>query len=256
MRPAVIRWLSSLPHNIQSFVEPFAGGASVSLAVAQLDLSENIVLSEIDEELAAFWETVFSDSSLNLSVKISEFLVLRADVRRLLRDPAVDKVDAAFKCLVRNRLQHGGVLAPGAALLKSGESNRGLASRWYPETLIRRIKALQELRPKIQFIHGDAFKVIEQYSCREDAVFFVDPPYTINGNGPGKRLYRHSDVEVSTVFSCLRRAKGSFLLCYHNTAEIRELIAENCFSWVEVEMQSKHHVKRRELLISNRGNLF
>src|SRR5687768_16951922 len=117
LRPTVIRWISSLPGKPNYFIEPFAGGASVSLAVAQLNLSDKIILSEIDSELAAFWATVFSDSSLKLTKKISDLLILRADISRLLRAPGTDEVDIAFKCLVKNRMQHGGVLAPGAALL-------------------------------------------------------------------------------------------------------------------------------------------
>src|SRR5439155_26270 len=48
-------------------------------------------------------------------------------------------IERALNILIRNRLSHGGIIAPGAGLLCEGEAGRGMLSRWYPETLSRRI---------------------------------------------------------------------------------------------------------------------
>jgi len=44
---------------------------------------------------------------------------------------------------VKNRVNRGGILAPGAGMIKQGEKGKGLKSRWYPETLKRRILLLK-----------------------------------------------------------------------------------------------------------------
>ena len=41
------------------FIEPFAGGASISLFMLQNGLADKIVLIEKDSLLASFWKTVF-----------------------------------------------------------------------------------------------------------------------------------------------------------------------------------------------------
>ena len=66
-------------------------------------------------------------------------------------------------------------------LVKSGENGRGLTSRWYAETLAKRIETIRGFRHKITFEHGDALEAIQQHT---GATMFVDPPYTA---GSGKR---------------------------------------------------------------------
>ena len=56
-------------NNIRSelFIEPFAGGASISLFMLQNDLTEKIALIEKDPLLASFWKVVFFDSDWLIS---------------------------------------------------------------------------------------------------------------------------------------------------------------------------------------------
>src|SRR3989337_2298065 len=84
----------------------------------------------------------------------------------------------AFKTLLRNRTSHGGILAPGAGLIKYGEQGKGINSRWYPQTLAHRIRNIGRINDRIEFIHGDGIAVIRKYVERPDVVFFIDPPYT------------------------------------------------------------------------------
>ena len=46
--------------------------------------------------------------------------------------------------------------------MKNGENNVGVGSRWYPETLARRIAAIDAAKHKIEFLHKDAFDVITE----------------------------------------------------------------------------------------------
>ena len=65
-------------------------------------------------------------------------------------------------------------MAEGAGLVKTGENGRGLNSRWYPETLARRIQEIAGVRERFSFIEGDAFDVIRRYADDETAAFFVN----------------------------------------------------------------------------------
>jgi len=250
LREAVLRWLRSLPQPRELFVEPFAGGASVGLAVANAQIVERIILAELDPEVATLWKVIFSGAWRKLTDRIDSFMVLRADVRRLLASQSTDTIETAFRCLLRNRLQHGGVMAPGANLLKNGEANRGLSSRWYPATLIDRISKLQSLRPMVEVIEGDGLALLTRFAEDANAVFFVDPPYQTNGIGPGRRLYRYADIDQKAVFSRLADVRGDFLLCYHDCSEIRALIRSYGFRFRSVVMRNTHHENRRELIIS------
>jgi DNA adenine methylase len=51
----------------------------------------------------------------------------------------------AFATIIKNRVNRGGILANGASFIKNGENGKGITSRWYPETLRRRILAIAQV---------------------------------------------------------------------------------------------------------------
>src|SRR6266700_249602 len=70
LRGAIINWMSQLGFRPTHFVEPFAGGASVGLAVAELDLADHVTLAEIDPEVAAIWKVTLNGSAHALAARI------------------------------------------------------------------------------------------------------------------------------------------------------------------------------------------
>src|SRR5262249_3692815 len=70
LRPTMIRWLKSLPFRPRLFIEPFAGGASVGLAVAELDLADQVILIERDPSVAAVWKVALGSNCADLRHRI------------------------------------------------------------------------------------------------------------------------------------------------------------------------------------------
>jgi len=177
--PEVRQWLLTAKQRPAVFIEPFAGGAIVGLSVAAENLAERVFLSELDEAVAAIWETIFhgSDKDVSgLSKEIIGFDVTLENVKAILdKSPSLTK-DKAFRTIIKNRMQRGGIMAAGAGLVKTGESGRGLNFRWYPETLVKRIEILRKLRATISFEKKDAFEVIHRFSDNPNACFFIAPP--------------------------------------------------------------------------------
>lgn len=136
-------------------------------------------------------------------------------------------------------------MAPGAGLVKTGENGRGIRSRWYPQTLARRIREINQQKDKFTFQQHDALEVIGEHSKDADACFYVDPPYTV----AAKRLYVAWEVDHEGLFRRMKRCKGDFLMSYDNTPEIEKLAAKFGFETRPVAMKSTHHAKMTELLI-------
>ena len=55
-----------------------------------------------------------------------------------------------------NRTRRGGILAPGASLNRTGENGKGIASRWYPETIIDRLNEIENHAARIGFVKRKA----------------------------------------------------------------------------------------------------
>jgi DNA adenine methylase len=250
--PEVRNWLLLAKRKPTVFVEPFAGGAMAGLTVAAEDLADRVFLGELDEDVAALWETIFQGTPADvrwLSQSIKSFIVNLTNVRQVIgSEPEVMRA-RAFRTIVKNRMQRGGIMAAGAGLVKSGEAGRGLHSRWYPETLATRIDAIHGLRDRITFEHGDAFDIIGRFAQDANAYFFIDPPYTAGGKKAGNRLYTHNEVDHEGLFALMSKVRGSAMLTYDDAPEVRKLAKRYGFRIVEVPMKNTHHAIIRELLI-------
>ncbi len=103
-------------------------------------------MAETDEGVASVWKTILTGQGNWLAQEILDFKLIIGNVRKALEEDAngsaVSLRRRAFLTLLRNCVQRGVVMAPGAGLVKTGENNRGISSRWYPETLARRIREI------------------------------------------------------------------------------------------------------------------
>jgi len=252
--PYVRNWLGSLPQGPRVLVEPFAGGAIIGLTVAAEGLAKEVILGELDHAVAAVWRTILEDDVEWLIERILAFDVSRCNVIRTLRRPAETTRELAFQTLLRNRVQRGGILAPGASLVKSGENGRGVASRWYAQTLARRIRTIAAEKERTQFVEGDALDLINRFTHRATAAFFIDPPYTAGGKRAGSRLYAHNIVDHPLLFATMKKAKGAVMLTYDDAPEVRRLARRHGFLVEEVPMKNTHHAVVHELVITNIGS--
>jgi DNA adenine methylase len=248
--PRIRAWLQAQSNRPARLIEPFAGGGIVGLTVAFEELADHVMLVELDAQVAAVWQTILGDDTgLWLAEQIAEFELTRANVIRLLAEKDTSTQQQALRTIVKNRVNRGGILATGAGMLKQGENGRGIASRWYPKTLEKRIRDIVAIRDRLTFIQGDGLRMIQDYLQQPDIVFFVDPPYTAAAAGPGARLYDDSDLDHEALFDLLARATGDFLLTYNHNEQVEELATRHAFDIEPIAMKNTHHARKTELLI-------
>lgn len=247
--PYIRKWIALREYPTKDFIEPFAGGGIVSLTVAAENLADHVTMVELDEQVAAVWRTVLEGEGDWLAEKIVSFDLTLESLEEAMAKPVRSVREMAFQAILKNRTFHGGILAAGSAPLKHGENGKGVKSRWYPETLRKRILAINEIRDRISFIHGDGFDVIEENARRRNVLFFVDPPYTAPGKSAGRRLYKYFDVDHEKLFDLLSKVAGDFLITYDDAESVRELARSHEFDTELIPMKNTHHAEMNELLI-------
>jgi DNA adenine methylase len=249
--PHIRAWLKSLPTLPSVFCEPFAGGGIVSLTVGFEQLSSQVVMVELDADVAAVWRTILEGDAQWLVDRIRDFELSVDAVRSELSQSSPTLRQRAFNTILKNRTFHGGILAHGSGLLKNGENGKGIKSRWYPETLGRRILNIAEIRQRFVFLQTDGIAVAQQRLHQPETVFFFDPPYTAGGKGKraGRRLYAHSELDHERLFETASQVAGDFLMTYDNDAEVIELARHRGFDVELVAMKNTHHAEMNELLI-------
>lgn len=247
--PRVRRWLQSLDFEPDHFIEPFAGGASVGLATAFENLAQKTTLVEIDCDVAAVWHTILGEDADWLAERIRSFEMNLQSASAVINQQNLEMRERAFRTIIRNRVNHGGILAPGVGMLKTGENGKGVCSRWYPETLAHRIEAIHCQRKHLDFVETDGLEILcENLDC-ERTVFFIDPPYTVGGKRAGSRLYLHNNLDHERLFWMASQVQGEFLMTYDNTETARELAAQYGFETRTIAMKNTHHAKMTELLV-------
>lgn len=244
--PTARKWFAEARTG-SHLVEPFAGGGIISLTAAAEHYFGHVTMVEIDDDMAAAWQTILSDECQWLIQQISQFQVTADNINGVVQNGRLGLKEQAFATIVRNRTNHGGILAKGSGMIKTGENGRGLGSRWYPGTLVKRIADVNRMRDRLSFIHGDAFQVMEQHLLDENVYFFIDPPYTV----AGRRLYTHFEVDHHRIFEMVSRMRGRFLLTYDDTPEVRGWAEEYGLPYITIPMQTTHLVTKEELLISD-----
>jgi DNA adenine methylase len=248
--PWIRKWIQALPFRPRNFVEPFAGGAIVGLTVAFERLAQKVVLIELDDDVASVWRTILGNDADWLAKAIMRFeLTPESAYKVVSTQPRSDRLHA-FQTLLRNRVNHGGILAPGSGVLKHGENGKGIKSRWYPETLARRIKEIGALKKEvtIRFIHGDGIEIMRRHDDVR-TLFFIDPPYTAGGKKAGNRLYVHSQIDHRDLFGTVKKLQGDFLMTYDTADEVMEMACEHGFDMEQIPMTNTHHAEMKELLI-------
>ncbi len=247
--PRIREWLRSLPERPSELIEPFAGGAIVSLTAAAEHLVDHVTFVELDDEVAAVWKTIVDGDADWLADRILGFDLTAESVDAVVSQTPASERDKAFRTILRNRVNHGGILAPGSGVLKYGENGKGMRSRWYPATLSKRIRAIAQYKGRLRFVEGDGFSAIRENAGRPDAVFFVDPPYTAAGKRAGRRLYNCHALDHEVLFEYMGRVAGDFLMTYDNADDVREMADRHGFDTELVAMKNTHHADMTELLI-------
>lgn len=247
--PLARKWWQSLGHKPKLLVEPFAGGGIIGLTAAFEGFVEHVILVERDPDVAAVWKCLFSDTYTNLNERILTFDVNEQNVLEVVDSEPSSIEESAFRTIVKNRMFHGGILAPGSSLMKAGENGKGLKSRWYPKTLTERISAIGRMKGSFSIVEADGLSILEEYKSVGDAIFFIDPPYTAAGKKAGARLYRYCELDHADLFKKTASLHGDFLMTYDDAAGVREMAVGSHLDMELVAMKNTHHAKMQELLI-------
>jgi len=236
--------------KVEIFVEPFAGGASSSLLALCENKANFVVINELDPTIKVVWEVIFSEENEQLCDLIQNFEFNYNNVVEIVESTPKTSLELAFKTIIRNRANHGGKLSKGTGLIKSGDG-KGIASRWYPETIAKRINNLYAHRSRVKVTGVDGLDCIKKYSNEPSCFFLVDPPYTASKKSPGRRLYDFSELDHDSLFDLMTKVNGDFIMTYDVDEEVSVLAEKYGFSVKQIPMTGTQNKIQKESIIGN-----
>lgn len=184
------------PANMENFVEPFAGGASVGLSLLLSGNIKELYLNDLDYGVYSLFQVIKIFPEV-LTNRIRTFIPSEKTFKEAQSKwkngyENMDIIEAAWTLLVVNRLAFSGI--PKANCMK----NPG--ARWNADTLIKRIHNIAGVAGHIHVSCADACGVIEEMYWRPNTTIFIDPPYKIKGKDLYMKYYENNDHEQ---LSCL-----------------------------------------------------
>lgn len=203
--------LSQFPAH-RTYVEPFAGGASVLLRKAR---SFTEVYNDMDDEIVSFFRVVRDHGAeLVASLELTPFA--RAEFNGAYQ-PAATELERARRTVIRSFMGFGsdGVHSSHRTGFRARSERSGTtpAHDWrnYPACLRAIIDRLQG----VVIEHEPALKVIERFDSPE-TLFYVDPPYvhSTRVRVDAARGYRHemTDEDHRDLAAVLNRVAGAVIL--------------------------------------------
>lgn len=218
--------------NLDTFVEVFAGGASLGLSLLDAGAIKNLVLNDLDPLVYSFWQTVLTDPTPLLELlrgpapTIEDFWSAKQFVAGHTKCDAALQAKAASAFFLLNRTCYSGIIKANPLGGKKSDGGK-LLSRWNPATLEKRILRVHELREKIDLHSLDCCELLESIAYwYPAATLFVDPPYVVKGDA----LYTSSFTEADhrRLADMLNELYTGFggpdvIITYDDVALVREL---------------------------------
>lgn len=199
--------------NSITYIEPYAGGASVALNLLISNRVKNIIINDKDRSIYAFWYCVLNytdelcEMIINTNITIDEWYVQKKIQNNKNH---VDLLSLGFSTLFLNRTNRSGILKAGVIGGINQNGNYKLDCRFNKIEIVKKIKLISTYKKRIKLYNLDTVELINDViigSKSENFIFF-DPPYYKKGSSLYMNYYKHDDhVELAKKISRLRKHK-------------------------------------------------
>lgn len=247
-----------LPKDIDEFREPFFGGGSLGLYVAQNHSKTKIYANDLNYELFCFWQSLQGDCERLISGILelkNRFTEGRELYKFILsrRNDDLSELARGIDFFILNRITFSGVVDSG------GYSQKAYESRFTPSS-IERLETTSKILRNFAFSSKDYkdFLRDSEKSDKKSVFLFLDPPYFSASKSKlyGKKGILHTTFNHCELCEVLKSTKHKFLLTYDDSAFIRDLYKDFCLKEWSLQygmnnFKQTNAQKGNELLISN-----
>lgn len=235
------KWIIGFFPEHTTYVEPFGGAMGVLL---NKDPSPFEIYNDLDGEVVNFFRTLrdFPDQLIR-AIELTPFS--REEQRRTF-EPTNNLTDLerARRLYVRAWQSHGGGRTQWATGWRYQTCNtRGIAhmKQWNQiDHLMAIVKRLKE----VQIENDNAFTVIRRFD-KEDALFYIDPPYLLGSVKNRKSVYQHnlSDDQHIELLDLLCQLKGMVAV----SGKPSDLYDEHLPGWRKIQKTTPTNFQSRSV---------
>ncbi len=208
------------------YVEPYAGGAGVALALLYGEYASKAYINDFDRSVYAFWHAVLHDTEAFCRLVRDRPLTLREwrRQRAVQQQPEAPLLELGFSTFFLNRTNRSGIITGGVIGGKGQQGAWSLDARFNRAGLVERIEKVARYRDRLIISNEDAVPLLRRLlpSLGQRVLVYLDPPYLVPGR---QRLYAnfYSDDDHAQVARLVRNLSQPWIVSYGDEPEIRRL---------------------------------
>lgn len=234
-----------------TYVEPFAGGASVALYLLFNESVNQIIINDIDRSIYAFWYCVLNNTQ-ELCNRIKQTAITMAEWENQKavqqEKEQAELLDLAFSTFFLNRTNRSGIIKGGVIGGKEQTGEWKMDVRFNKADLIKRIEKIALYRDRISLHCLDSIAFIDEIlpDIDDHTLIYFDPPYYNQGSALYVNHYIHENhVELSQY---IQRLNCKWMLTYDYTPKIIEMYRDVEKRLLTLSYTASQKVKGSEML--------
>jgi len=242
-----------------TYIEPFAGGAGLALALLMNGTAEQIVINDYDRSVYSFWRAVKTEPLrlikliIETPITIDEWHKQRAFYQNAKRY----SVELAFATLFLNRANRSGIITGGPIGGYGQCGDWTLNARFNKEAIVERISDISNRRNAITIYNKDIISLIDKFIPKytDNTFIYFDPPYYNKGQKLYKNFFSHDDhVRISKRI--LEQVDCPWVITYDDVPEIRKLYETREVRSFDLTYSVANKGKASEIIICSDSRLY
>lgn len=239
-----------------TYIEPYAGGASVALSLLYSKHAGRIKINDIDRSIYAFWYSVLNETEafcrriMDTPVNMDTWNAQRAVQQRKETE---NLLSLGFSTFFLNRTNRSGILSGGVIGGKEQTGNYLIDARYNKRDLIERIEYVVGYRDLIELTSMDAVALIQRYKRTPAAktLVYLDPPYYVKGRDLYLNYYNDDDHRA--IAEAIKKYKGKWIISYDAVPFISELYCEYRQKEYYLSYSAGNPARGKEIMVYSDG---
>lgn len=238
-----------------TYIEPYAGGASVALTLLFSEYASRIKINDIDRSIYAFWYSVLNETEALCRLVVDtpvnmETWHAQRDVQQHKQE--VELLELGFSTFFLNRTNRSGILSGGVIGGKNQDGNFKIDARFNKEDLIERIECVAEYADRIELTSMDAVELIKKIRKPAEKSFcYLDPPYYLKGRDLYLNYY--NDDDHRDIAKAIKKYKGQWIISYDAVDFISELYKGYRQKEYYLSYSAGNPAKGKEIMVYSNG---
>lgn len=233
------------------YVEAYAGGASISLALLFGEYARHVHINDIDRSVYSFWHSVLNDTDAlcrlicDTPITIEEWY----RQRQVQTSATPSLLELGFSTFYLNRTNRSGIIGAGVIGGRHQSGLWRLDARYNKPELISRITRIARYTSRIRLHNMDAIAFLRHITPNlpQNSLIYLDPPYYVKGK---RQLYAsyYGPSDHVAVSQQVRSLRQHWIVTYDDVPEVHRLYWPFRRSEYGLHYSAQHRYKGAEVM--------